>query len=110
VITTVNLGSHTVLDFYEPAAGDGGRHVGSLLLEPRSLVVLSHSAYTDLHHGIRETNEDALDDSLWNLDATAYKDFSGRVVPRCAVRVSLTIRHVSKVLKVKLVNGRFVDN
>ena len=79
------------------------------MLEPRSLVVLTDTAYGNLAHGIRETDEDALDDTVWNLDATGLKNAKGSVLRRSSSRVSLTIRHVPKVLKVKLFGGRFVN-
>merc|ERR1712080_252646 len=75
-ITTINLGSHTVLDFYkqldndddEKPSTDGtmdvsslsSRYVGSFLLERRSLVCFKEDMYNVYMHGIDEVIEDDL--------------------------------------------------
>ncbi|KYO25339.1 alpha-ketoglutarate-dependent dioxygenase alkB-like protein 6 [Alligator mississippiensis] len=73
-VTTVSLGSPTLLDFYRPvctevpgdepqvpaAQTEEQRHVLSLLLEPRSLLVLREELYSRYLHGIRAATSDAL--------------------------------------------------
>ncbi|ORX96703.1 putative alpha-ketoglutarate-dependent dioxygenase ABH6-like protein [Basidiobolus meristosporus CBS 931.73] len=58
-VATVSLGSHTILDFY-PSQESLGAPEFSLLLEPRSLVVLTEDVYLRYKHGIAETTVDDL--------------------------------------------------
>ncbi|XP_037070645.1 LOW QUALITY PROTEIN: alpha-ketoglutarate-dependent dioxygenase alkB homolog 6-like [Pollicipes pollicipes] len=127
VITTVSLGSHALLDLYRPrrdaqesSQGGGlledspqkaglqeeeeeecedGRPVllGSLLLEPRSLLVVRQDAYHSVLHGIEPVREDTITPTVYNA---AGRPTGQRLVR--STRVSLTIRHVPKVLKVRL--------
>ncbi|KAM9224767.1 alpha-ketoglutarate-dependent dioxygenase alkB homolog 6 isoform 2-T4 [Dugong dugon] len=108
-ISTISLGSHTMLDLYEPWQPDNDgapeqprpppRPTTSLLLEPRSLLVLRGTAYTRLLHGIAATRVDALDATSLPPNATACP--SARPGARLArgTRVSLTIRRVPRVLR-----------
>ncbi|XP_006867398.1 PREDICTED: alpha-ketoglutarate-dependent dioxygenase alkB homolog 6 [Chrysochloris asiatica] len=111
-ISTISLGSHTVLDLYEPwMAKDEDateqprpppRPTTSLLLEPRSLLVLRGAAYTRLLHGIAATRVDVLDASSLPPNATACPlAQSGAPLAR-GTRVSLTIRRVPRVLRASL--------
>ncbi|XP_019728421.1 putative RNA/DNA demethylase ALKBH6 [Hippocampus comes] len=114
-VTTVTLGSHALLDFYMPvgrlegdnddtvAALEEDRHLFSLLLRPRSLLVLQDDAYRNLLHGIGARTLDALTGKVLNLHAAEAKP--GETLTR-GTRVSLTIRHVPKVLKTKLLLWR----
>ena len=74
----------------------------SLLVEPRSLLVLQDEMYHQLLHGIEEIHEDKIDDKICNLDNSAV---IGSIIPR-KTRISLTIRHVPKTSKMKLKFGR----
>nr|VZI03578.1 unnamed protein product [Spirometra erinaceieuropaei] len=65
VVTTVNLGGHSVLDFYNPieeeqSAAFSDRYVGSALLMPRSLNMVGNLLYTYYLHGIEELQSDVL--------------------------------------------------
>lgn len=105
-IATISTGSHTVLKFVEPAGGGedktgGGDSPGSLLLEPRSLLLLQDSLYTHYLHCIEELTEDILDDSIVNLDLCSNKYVKGSTVSR-GTRVSFTIRHVPKTSSFKI--------
>lgn len=96
VITTVTLGGHTVLDLYDPIDANTGsspteRRRGGMLLERRSLVVITQSVYHNMLHGISEKTEDTVDDSIWNGEGRR-----GEVISRDR-RVSLTLRIVDKV-------------
>ncbi|XP_060114503.1 alpha-ketoglutarate-dependent dioxygenase alkB homolog 6 [Heteronotia binoei] len=116
-VTTINLGSHTLLDFYHPVSRgqqtEGGqglasqteeeRHFLSLLLKPRSLLVLREDMYLHYLHGIRFVTEDTVMEKVANLDACGSE--LGDMLCR-GTRVSLTIRHVPKVLKTSIVLGR----
>ncbi|XP_071832863.1 alpha-ketoglutarate-dependent dioxygenase alkB homolog 6-like isoform X2 [Apostichopus japonicus] len=107
VVTTINLGSHSVLQFSHHSVKqqmvDDGSKDFSLLLQPRSLLMLKNVVYTDYLHGIAELSKDTLGDDIVNLDAT------GQALGDCLLRetrVSLTIRYVPKTLKVKLMLGK----
>ncbi|KAG8552729.1 hypothetical protein GDO81_003020 [Engystomops pustulosus] len=114
-VTTISLGSHTLLDFYLPITRDSGeennqvpmteeqRHVLSLLLEPRSLFILREDLYKTYLHGIRPATEDTLDHKVANLDQCTAQP--GDRLTR-TTRVSLTIRFVPKVLKAALFLGK----
>ena len=107
-ISTISLGSHTVINFYKPAEEDGDsmvfddRLVTSLLVKPRSLLILKNDMYHKYLHGIEEIHEDVLSDKICNL-----KDPSviGQTFPR-STRVSLTIRHVPNTKKMKFKFGK----
>ncbi|KAJ6663627.1 hypothetical protein lerEdw1_009706 [Lerista edwardsae] len=116
-VTTINLGSHTLLDFYHPISRgqhmdeeqgpalqtEEQRHTLSLLLEPRSLLVLQEDMYVRYLHGIRFATEDSLTEKVANLGACGSR--VGETLCR-GTRVSLTIRHVPKVLKTSIFLGR----
>ncbi|KAK0058461.1 alpha-ketoglutarate-dependent dioxygenase alkB 6 [Biomphalaria pfeifferi] len=133
VVTTINLGSHTFLDFYTPIDGQDDqpqnkntnvtvcdhneskqksfndessfekRYFLSVLLEPRSLIMVCDDMYKIYLHGIAEKKSDIVTDKVANLNTTPYA--IGDTLDR-KTRVSLTFRYVPKVLKAKLVLGK----
>ncbi|MBN3319086.1 ALKB6 dioxygenase, partial [Atractosteus spatula] len=112
-VTTISLGSHTLLDFYRPISivqeqegvpqTEENRYLLSLLVEPRSLLVLQDDMYTHFLHGIRGVARDTVTESVANLRAVPAEP--GDSLSR-GTRVSLTIRHVPRVLKTGLLLGR----
>lgn len=116
VVTNITLNSHTVLDFYRPRKVSESSQwsdedkdccqnhipVGSLLLQPRSLLVTQGVMYTDHLHGIEARTKDAIDDGVVNTSAcsVAY----GSILER-GTRVSLTIRVVPKVIRANILRG-----
>ncbi|XP_042561926.1 alpha-ketoglutarate-dependent dioxygenase alkB homolog 6-like isoform X1 [Clupea harengus] len=110
-VTTISLGSHTLLDFYRPIGQCGtegpqdeeSRCLLSLLLRPRSLLILREEMYERLLHGIRNDWEDTLTERVANLSSASAQP--GGVLTR-GTRVSLTIRHVPKVICANLLLGR----
>lgn len=112
-VSTISLGSHTVLDFYEPRQPDDDdvspeqprppqQPITSLLVEPRSLLVLRGTAYTRLLHGITATRVDELDSTSLPPNAAACQSaLPGARLVR-GTRVSLTIRRVPRVLRASL--------
>lgn len=111
VVTTISLGSHTLLDFYRPIITDTeektsleSRYHCSILLEPRSLVMVTGEMYTRYLHGIAERDADVLDSHVANLSLCGTPYCEGQTLTR-TTRVSLTIRNVPKVLKVRLKLG-----
>lgn len=116
-VTTISLGSHTMLDFYRPVCkeqeGDSEqvtkpqteeeRHFLSLLVEPRSLLVLREDMYVKYLHGIKNVSSDVITEKVANVACCSAKP--GEMLNR-GTRVSLTIRHVPKVLKTTIILGR----
>ncbi len=80
------------------------RHFASLLLEPRSLIVVQDDMYSNYLHGIEERDCDTITGNVANLDQCHGVDI-GDVLQRMT-RVSVTIRNVPKVLKTKLFLGK----
>jgi alkylated DNA repair protein alkB family protein 6 len=119
-VSTISLGSHTLLDFYKPidemdnrdstetngssTVSFDERYMFSLLLEPRSLLILRDDMYKVYLHGIKEATEDFLNRNLiFNFDELGDKEnYSELSTKKRSTRISLTIRYVSKLLKVNL--------
>ncbi|XP_042523996.1 alpha-ketoglutarate-dependent dioxygenase alkB homolog 6 isoform X1 [Dipodomys spectabilis] len=117
-VSTISLGSHTVLDFYEPRQPEDDnpieqprpppRPATSLLLERRSLLVLRGPAYARLLHGITPARADLLGPDPAALPPNAAACPSARPGARLerGTRVSLTIRRVPRVLRASLLLGK----
>ncbi|KAL3873453.1 hypothetical protein ACJMK2_036568 [Sinanodonta woodiana] len=117
-VTTISLRSHTLLDFYKPLqsseSGDGTsqihstsleeRYMQSLLLEPRSLVIVRDDMYKVYLHGIAECKSDIMTDKVANIDLCETANIGDNL--KRTTRVSLTIRYVPKILKAKLMFGK----
>lgn len=119
IISTISCGSHTLLEFIErensKTATDatsaiaeytdttaGTREVRfKLLLEPRSLLILKDTLYSDYLHSIRECSEDVLCDRIYNYENCENTYKMGERLER-KTRISLTIRNVPKTTKMKL--------
>ena len=108
-ISTISLGSSSLLNFYTEAAEDQGeslqfadRLVTSLFVEPRSLLVLKDDMYHRYLHGIEEIDQDVLSYKICNLPDPSV---IGQVFPR-STRISLTIRHVPNTTKIKFKFGK----
>ncbi|CAD6194693.1 unnamed protein product [Caenorhabditis auriculariae] len=65
-----------------------------MLLEPRSLFLMTDDAYTVMLHGIAERDADVIGANVFN----ASDDLIGKTLER-GTRISVTIRHVPKVSK-----------
>ncbi|VEN34387.1 unnamed protein product [Callosobruchus maculatus] len=98
-ISTISCGSHTVLEFKENS--EHRQKVCNVLLERRSLVIVKDDLYSKYLHSISEREEDMLEDIV-NLDVVGDRNLVSSVKLKRKTRVSLTIRNVPKVLKVKL--------
>ncbi|XP_008573882.1 PREDICTED: alpha-ketoglutarate-dependent dioxygenase alkB homolog 6 isoform X2 [Galeopterus variegatus] len=105
-VTTISLGSHTMLDFYklrQPEDDDPTEQpTTSLLLEPCSLLVLRGAAYTRLLHGIAAAREDTLDAAFMPPNAASCPSAQPGARLVRGTRVSLTIRRVPRVLRAGL--------
>lgn len=106
-ITTISVGSHTVLEFHQPRSDEEDcepSNTGAafkLLVEPRSLLILKDDLYHRYMHSISETAKDDLSDPLiQNRDSTTEG-----VLER-QTRFSLTIRNVPRTSKMKLKFGK----
>lgn len=62
-------------------------------------MLLTDDLYNRYLHGIAERSSDIIDENVRNVDQLSYPAHS---TIRRTTRVSLTIRHVPKLLKVKL--------
>ncbi|XP_048733508.2 alpha-ketoglutarate-dependent dioxygenase alkB homolog 6-like isoform X2 [Ostrea edulis] len=118
VVSTISLGSHTVLEFYRPLNAKNeyredvpeqtsfdDRFVTSILLEPRSLVFVCDDMYKTYLHGISERTFDTITESIANIELCEMAKSVNDKLTRTS-RVSLTIRHVPKVLKAKIMFGK----
>lgn len=109
-ITTVSVGSHTVLRFSEPTDQKIVEYkpVISFLLEPRSLLVLQDQLFNNYLHCIEEVESDFIDDTILNLNMCSNKLYvKGSFVKR-DTRLSLTIRHVPKTTSFKIFGNKNV--
>ena len=79
------------------------RYLMSVLLEPRSLFLLTEDLYHNFLHGIAERTSDEVTDRVANLD-TCHPSVGDILLRK--TRISLTIRNVPKILKFKLNLGR----
>ncbi|CAI8021262.1 Alpha-ketoglutarate-dependent dioxygenase alkB homolog 6 [Geodia barretti] len=114
VVTTISLGSHTLLDFYKSLSNTDhqdtthdasyeSRYIFSLLLEPRSLLVLQNDMYTRYLHGISQREKDTVSDQQRVANGSRLgQPLSFAEELNRSTRVSLTIRHVPKTFKIKL--------
>ncbi|CAH0552904.1 unnamed protein product [Brassicogethes aeneus] len=93
-ITTITCGSNTVLKFLENNEKRGT--VAQVLLERCSLVVVEDDLYEKYLHSIEEKEFDSIEECA-NL-----KSIDNNIPLKRDTRISLTIRHVPKVLKIKL--------
>lgn len=98
-IATISCGSHTILEFSENS--EGRKKVCDILLEPLSLVVIKDDLYSKFLHSISERKVDTITEGCINLPLCSQKRTIGDILER-ATRVSVTIRNVPKVLKIKL--------
>jgi alkylated DNA repair protein alkB family protein 6 len=95
MVSTVSLGSHTFLDFYEPiddneVKSKTDRYIGSMLLQPRSLILIKDEAYKVCLHGIEERDTDIIHGKIFNRPSNLS---IGTELKR-STRISLTIRNV----------------
>ncbi|KAK7602779.1 hypothetical protein V9T40_006753 [Parthenolecanium corni] len=101
IITTINCGSHTVLRLRTTDNSETLQENFSLLLEPKSLLILRDELYTDYLHSIEDITEDIVDSSIRNLHLCQEKHITGQRLKR-SVRLSFTIRHVPRCSNFKL--------
>ncbi|KAH8249076.1 hypothetical protein KR032_005671, partial [Drosophila birchii] len=107
IISTISCGSHTVLEFAKRETEEDQQTAPrevlfKLLLEPRSLLILKDTLYSDYLHSIAENNEDVLCDRISNYDLCENTYKIGDHLVRRSPRISLTIRNVPKTSKMKL--------
>ena len=99
----LTLSGYAVLRFFEDDARvrpARRRQVGSVVLEPCSLLVFSERLYTDLKHGILACAADASSEAVPSDAANLHlvRDPAARVcVPRERERVSVTLRRAAKL-------------
>ena len=108
IIATISLGSHTVLNYYEPLT-EHDKHESSqcpsleqrlkfkLFVPQRSLILIQAQMFSHFLHGIEEIEEDNLTD-----DKLVVPKGQEMCNGQRKTRVSLTIRHVPKTRKIKI--------
>lgn len=111
----MTLSSHCVLEFYRhPEDKDQGEREStteenraqepefSLLIQPRSLLVLKEDVYKKYMHGIREiTKDDLCKGNILNLPEAMPQGVEETPVLERGTRISLTFRIVQKTLSTK---------
>jgi alkylated DNA repair protein alkB family protein 6 len=110
LVSTISLGSHTFLDLYEPvddkeAKTKSDRYLGSMLLQPRSLILITDDAYKSCLHGIEERDIDVIHEKIFNRPSNLA---IGTELKR-STRISLTIRNVP-IVNTALMNRIFNKN
>jgi len=80
--------------------------LASILLFPRSLLVVKDEFYQKYLHGIEEQKEDEVNPNLLNWDSLPG-EIKSRTITR-GIRVSVTIRHVlhTRRINISLLCGR----
>lgn len=128
VICTISCGSHTILRFHESDSSHDANNdddnsnlnhdkanddditsdkqrklVCQLVIEPRSLLILTDDMYKKYLHSIANETHDLIAPDLANLEQCCdeLKNRVGRTIERNR-RISLTIRHVPKTSKIHL--------
>jgi len=76
----------------------------SMLLQRRSLILVTEDMYKVYLHGIAERTEDCVTESVVNLDKCSGVRLGDQLTRD--TRVSLTIRYVPKTSKMKLFFGK----
>ncbi|XP_011503031.1 PREDICTED: alpha-ketoglutarate-dependent dioxygenase alkB homolog 6 [Ceratosolen solmsi marchali] len=109
IVTTISCGSHTLLEFHKAIDTDNiesRKHEFSLLLEPRSLLILQDDLYHNYLHSIEERITDTITQArIKNLHMCSQIYKESQILKR-STRLSLTIRHVPKTSKFKLKFGK----
>lgn len=98
-IATISCGSHTILEFSEN--NESRKKVCDILLEPLSLIIIKDDLYSKFLHSISERKVDGLTEDCVNFPHFCGTRNIGDILER-TTRVSVTIRNVPKVLKIKL--------
>lgn len=98
-IATISCGSHTILNFLENS--EARTKICQLLLEKCSLVVIKDDMYSKYLHSIQDIDVDVISEGCANLLNCGKQYILGDKIKR-DTRISITIRNVTKVLKIKL--------
>lgn len=94
IAAIISLSSPLVMDFHtSPPPTDSTTPHASLLLRPRSLLLLTGSSYTDLHHGISARAVDEINATVLNAQPEEYGALTRQE------RISLTVRTACKTLR-----------
>ncbi|KAI8846950.1 hypothetical protein BC829DRAFT_397505 [Chytridium lagenaria] len=105
-VATISLGEYTVLDLFKHHLGQQDVRVCSLVLQPRSLLVLTEQAYTSHLHGIEENTADELQKGrIANWEEAGLGKDDQVVMERQKTRISLTYRCPKRVAKVDLMSS-----
>lgn len=98
-VTTISCGSHASLEILE---GDVNRkRVCQIFLERRSLIMWRDDVYSNYLHSISQNNEDVIGEDCVNINKCKSGLKIGHPLKR-ETRISVTVRCVKKVCKMKL--------
>lgn len=99
----VSLQAPIVMDFYKiedtPGISASRKPTASLVLRPRSLLVIAGDVYTSFYHSIAERESDTIDENVLNAEEDERGLFSRKE------RTSLTIRTSCKTIRNPLLVG-----
>ena len=109
-IATISLGSHTVLNFYQPLSEQEmldsccssleNRLKFKIFIPERSLILIQDQMFHHFLHGIEENTEDICDKNLIFPPQIEAKKEETQL--KRDTRVSLTMRHVPNTKKIKI--------
>ena len=108
---TFSLGSHTVLNYYEPLQSDLNEHCSSLdsrlkfklYVPQRSLLLVKNQMFSHYLHGIEEKPSDYCDTNLIIPNQCQFsQDHDDSANLERKTRISLTIRHVPNTKKINI--------
>lgn len=96
-VCIISMGGPAVIHF---SPKQDAQQIGrtSLVLQPRSLLIFKDLAYTQYLHSIDEVDAEHLGDNIANLHMHPELE-PGSILLRGPERMSLTVRHVEKVVK-----------
>jgi len=104
-VATVSLSSHCILEFFKFSDLSEDRKNQepefSILVQPRSLLVLKEDVYNNYMHGIREVHSDSLTEgNILNLERAFPHNSPAPELPlERLTRISLTFRIVPKTIR-----------
>ncbi|GMH44317.1 hypothetical protein BSKO_12251 [Bryopsis sp. KO-2023] len=96
-VCILSLGAPAVIRFWERCQCTNAPPLISIYLAPKSLLVFSEAAYEKCLHGIHEVEEEVIDATVANAEASGL--YYGQSIARQRARISLTVRRVLKVKK-----------
>ncbi|CAO4374435.1 unnamed protein product [Caenorhabditis nigoni] len=96
----LSFDKHMIIFVLQVVKSEQERYVGSMLLEPRSLFIMTDDAYTTMLHGIAEREDDLVEPGkVFNCT----EELANKRLER-DTRISITVRNVEKVSKLSVMD------